>query len=74
MGRLSSNDASCEEGKAAENARKQMHRMMMWQHIMRPSGLVDNEGFTPAVAPLWLSITHTISAPNVGTEFDDSET
>ena len=39
MGRLSSNDASCEEGKAAENARmKQMERMMMWQHIMRSSG------------------------------------
>ena len=39
MGRLSSNDASCEEGKAAENARiKQMERMMMWQHIMRHRG------------------------------------
>jgi len=39
MGRLSSNDASCEEAKAAENARmKQLEHMMMWQHIMRPSG------------------------------------
>ena len=39
MGRLSSNDASCEEGKAAENASmKQGERLMMWEHIMRHSG------------------------------------
>ena len=36
MGRLSSNDASCDERKAAEDASmKQWERMMMWQHIMR---------------------------------------
>jgi hypothetical protein len=38
MGRLSSNDASCEEAKAAENARmKQNERMIILQHIMRHS-------------------------------------
>ena len=39
MGRLSSNDASCEEGKAAENASmKQGERMMMWKHILDHTG------------------------------------
>ncbi len=35
MGRLSSNDASCDERKAEDASMKQWERMMMWQDIMR---------------------------------------
>jgi len=59
MGRLSSNDASCEEGKAAENARmKQDERMMSGSTSCITAGVIYNEGcYAPRM--VGLSITPT---------------